>query len=128
MENDELRINEELESLGILTKDLRENKNIIETMETIKEKARIECAKIYVGPDLSKLIANSEKMPVSLIQSISDFIIEIDKLRIFTIRELKILSNGLINLTNSIPENIYEFIYSYTLLHKNKQEGNYPII
>jgi len=104
--------------------DLNSNVTIVSTMETIKEKARIECTKTYIGTELSKLINNPDKLPQSLIDSINDFIIEIDKLRIFTIRELKTLSKDLITVTSNFSENLYEFIYLHTLFIKNSQEGN----
>lgn len=88
IDEDQKRIVSEQENLGLLSKFLNVNTSFDQEMNSIEDKVKVECAKLYVG-EFQKLINNPEKILPALIPFLKSSKIEMEKNRIVYIRDLR---------------------------------------
>jgi hypothetical protein len=139
LKEDEERKVEEINNLGLLARFIlnpNENSqnekkdkkgdisypNFIQEINSIDEKVKQECAKIYTG-ELAKLITAQEKIPLSLIPFIQNLKNEMEVFRLKCVRELRTYCQNLYKISLKIPFTIFEFIYLFTSLTLNNEKG-----
>ena len=103
------------ENINNDSKNKKEERIFLSELNSIDEKVRNECQKVYVG-EYSKLIANNEKMPQVLFKYLETSKDELFKFRLNNIRVLRTISQNLFILSLSIGKCIFNTILNeYTL-------------
>lgn len=124
-------IEEELTKLGVLftsqSTPVADNKNVkkdlafltlVSELNSLDEKVRTVCAKVYVG-EHAKLLANNEKMPNSLSQYLQSTKEELLNFKMNNTRVLRTISQNLFNLSLKIGKVVYEYIFTNSIFERN---------
>ena len=131
---DEKLKKEELKSLGFLSKSIlepnsedkkgnKEEPNFSNEINSIDEKIKSECAKIYIG-NYSKYLNPQEKMPDSLIPFLEEIKRDMEIMRLKNIKDLRSICQNLYDFSLKIPEAIYKFIYAYMNMNNSNKTND----
>lgn len=92
-------------------------------INSIDDKVKVECAKIYVG-NFAKYLNPQEKIPDSLIPFLASVKNEMEIMRLKCVRELRTFCQSLYKYSIDIPQTVIKFIYlNASLLNKEKNDA-----
>lgn len=87
-------------------------------IDSIDEKVKTECAKIYTG-NYAKFLNATEKMPDSLVAFLDDLKREMEIMRLKCVKDLRTFCQNLYKFSLNIPECVYKFIFGHSNMKDN---------
>ena len=131
---DEQLKKEEILSLGFLGKSILEpnvedkkNKsneeiNFNTEINSIDDKVKTECGKIYTG-NYAKYLNPTEKIPDSLIPFLEEIKRDMEIMRLKNVKDLRTICQNLYEFSLKIPEAIYKYIYSHMNMNSENKKN-----
>ena len=131
LEFDEQLKKEELVSLGLLSKSIlepnaedkkgnKEEQNFNNEINSIDDKIKSECAKIYTG-NYAKFLNPTEKIPDSLIPFLEEIKRDMEIMRLKNVKDLRSICQNLYEFSLKIPEAVFKFIYGHMNMNNSKK-------
>ena len=128
---DEKLKKEELLSLGFLSKSIlepssddkkgnKEEPSFNYEINSIDEKIKSECAKLYTG-NYAKYLNPTEKIPDSLIPFLEEIKRDMEIMRLKNVKDLRTICQDLYEFSLKIPEAVYKFIYSHMSMNNSNK-------
>ena len=87
-------------------------------IDSIDEKVKTECAKLYTG-NYAKFLNATEKIPDSLVAFLDDLKREMEIMRLRCVKDLRTFCQNLYQFSLNIPECVYKYIFGYSNMKDN---------